>query len=120
MGRLLRGVTVAVGGRETADGEQSPVLNVFTRDGGGFRHRRATELMFAPRDEGEEPRHADSIWPIWNVLDLTPRARERPGLPRDALPVAAHEQATGRRQPRSRHLAWRPGITEGAMAMLGM
>ena len=60
---------------ETPEGEQSPVLNVFTRDGGGFRHRWATELMFAPRDEGEEPRHVDSIWPIWNVLDLTPGGR---------------------------------------------
>jgi predicted dithiol-disulfide oxidoreductase (DUF899 family) len=60
---------------ETPDGEQSPVLNVFTRDGDGFRHRWATELMFAPRDEGEEPRHVDSIWPIWNVLDMTPGGR---------------------------------------------
>ena len=60
---------------EGPDGEQSPVLNVFTRDGGGFRHRWATELMFAPRDDGEEPRHVDSIWPIWNVLDLTPGGR---------------------------------------------
>jgi predicted dithiol-disulfide oxidoreductase (DUF899 family) len=31
--------------------------------------------MFAPRDEGEEPRHVDSIWPIWNVLDMTPGGR---------------------------------------------
>jgi predicted dithiol-disulfide oxidoreductase (DUF899 family) len=60
---------------ETPDGEQSPVLNVFTRDGDRFRHRWATELMFAPREEGEDPRHVDSIWPIWNVLDLTPGGR---------------------------------------------
>src|SRR5215471_12377240 len=60
---------------ETPEGEQNPVLNVFTRDGDGFRHRWATELMFAPRDGGEEPRHVDSIWPIWNVLDLTPGGR---------------------------------------------
>jgi predicted dithiol-disulfide oxidoreductase (DUF899 family) len=60
---------------EGPDGEQSPILNVFTRDGNGFRHRWATELMFAPREEGEEPRHVDSIWPIWNVLDLTPGGR---------------------------------------------
>jgi predicted dithiol-disulfide oxidoreductase (DUF899 family) len=60
---------------ETPEGEQSPVLNVFTRDGDGLRHRWATELMFASRDEGEEPRHVDSIWPIWNVLDLTPGGR---------------------------------------------
>jgi predicted dithiol-disulfide oxidoreductase (DUF899 family) len=60
---------------ESPDGEQSPVLNVFTRDGDRFRHRWATELMFAPRDEGEEPRHVDLIWPIWNVLDMTPGGR---------------------------------------------
>ena len=67
---------------EAPDGEQSPILNVFTRDGDGFRHRWATELMFAPREEGEEPRHVDSIWPIWNVLDLTPDGRGNdPGFP---------------------------------------
>jgi predicted dithiol-disulfide oxidoreductase (DUF899 family) len=60
---------------EAPDGEQAPVLNVFMRDGDGLRHRWATELMFAPRDEGEEPRHVDSIWPIWNVLDMTPNGR---------------------------------------------
>ena len=60
---------------EGPDGEQSPVLNVFTRDGDRFRHRWATELMFAPRDEGEEPRHVDLMWPIWNVLDMTPSGR---------------------------------------------
>jgi predicted dithiol-disulfide oxidoreductase (DUF899 family) len=60
---------------EGPDGSQIPILNVFTRDSSGIRHRWATELMFAPRDEGEEPRHVDSIWPIWNVLDLTPDGR---------------------------------------------
>ena len=60
---------------ESPEGEQAPVLNVFTRDGDGFRHRWATELMFAPREEGEDPRHVDSIWPVWNVLDMTPDGR---------------------------------------------
>jgi predicted dithiol-disulfide oxidoreductase (DUF899 family) len=60
---------------ETPEGEQVPILNVFARDGDGFRHRWAAELMFAPRDEGIEARHVDSIWPIWNVLDLTPDGR---------------------------------------------
>jgi predicted dithiol-disulfide oxidoreductase (DUF899 family) len=60
---------------ETPEGEQAPILNVFVRDGDELRHSLATELMFAPRDEGEEPRHVDSIWPIWNVLDMTPGAR---------------------------------------------
>ena len=60
---------------ETAAGEQMPILNVFTRDGDQFCHAWASELMYAPRDEGMEARHVDSIWPIWNVLDLTPEGR---------------------------------------------
>jgi predicted dithiol-disulfide oxidoreductase (DUF899 family) len=60
---------------ETPEGEQIPILNVFVRDGSQFRHSWATELMFAPRDEGEDPRHVDSIWPIWSVLDMTPDGR---------------------------------------------
>jgi predicted dithiol-disulfide oxidoreductase (DUF899 family) len=60
---------------ETPEGEQMPVLNVFVRDGDRLRHSWATELMFAPGDEGEEPRHVDSIWPIWSVLDMTPEGR---------------------------------------------
>ena len=60
---------------ETPGGEQLPIVNVFTRDRDGFHHRWATEMMFAPGDEGEEPRHVDSIWPIWNVLDMTPDGR---------------------------------------------
>jgi predicted dithiol-disulfide oxidoreductase (DUF899 family) len=60
---------------EGPDGEQAPILNVFTREADGFRHRWATELMSAPRDEGEEPRHVDLIWPMWNVLDMTPGGR---------------------------------------------
>jgi predicted dithiol-disulfide oxidoreductase (DUF899 family) len=69
---------------ETPEGEQMPVLNVFVRDGTGIRHAWATELMFAPRDEGEDPRHVDSIWPLWSVLDMTPEGRgtdpDLPGL----------------------------------------
>jgi predicted dithiol-disulfide oxidoreductase (DUF899 family) len=62
-------------GAENEDGEQVPILNVFRRDGDRFRHFWATELMFAPRDEGLEARHVDAIWPIWNVLDMTPTGR---------------------------------------------
>jgi predicted dithiol-disulfide oxidoreductase (DUF899 family) len=67
---------------ETPEGEQLPILNVFVRDGDEIRHSWATELMFAARDEGEEPRHVDSIWPLWNVLDMTPDGRGTdPNLP---------------------------------------
>jgi predicted dithiol-disulfide oxidoreductase (DUF899 family) len=60
---------------ETSEGEQIPILNVFTRDGEQIRHSWATELMFAPREDGIEARHVDLIWPIWNVLDMTPEGR---------------------------------------------
>jgi predicted dithiol-disulfide oxidoreductase (DUF899 family) len=60
---------------EDPEAGQRPILNVFTRDGDGFRHRWATELMFAPRDEGQDPRHVDLIWPMWSVLDMTPAGR---------------------------------------------
>jgi predicted dithiol-disulfide oxidoreductase (DUF899 family) len=50
-------------------------MNVFVRDGDQLRHSWAAELMFAPRDEGQETRHVDSIWSIWSVLDMTPQGR---------------------------------------------
>ncbi|HEV3070727.1 MAG TPA: DUF899 family protein [Solirubrobacteraceae bacterium] len=61
---------------ENAEGAQIPILNVFVRNGKELRHAWATELMFAPREPGEDPRHVDSIWPIWNVLDMTPQGRK--------------------------------------------
>jgi predicted dithiol-disulfide oxidoreductase (DUF899 family) len=60
---------------ENTEGAQIPILNVFVRDGEELRHAWATELMFAPRDDAEDPRHVDSIWPIWSVFDMTPQGR---------------------------------------------
>lgn len=60
---------------EAADGSQLPMLNVFTRREGEVRHFWGTELLHAPWDPGQEPRHVDSIWPIWSVLDATPEGR---------------------------------------------
>ncbi|MDT0467067.1 MULTISPECIES: DUF899 family protein [Streptomyces] len=56
---------------ETPDGEQVPMLNVFSREQDGIHHRWGAELMF----DGGDSRHLDSIWPIWSVLDLTPDGR---------------------------------------------
>jgi 2,4-dienoyl-CoA reductase (NADPH2) len=77
-------------GAETPEGEQRPILNVFVRTGDRFRHSWATELMFAPRDEGQDPRHVDSIWPIWNVLDLTQEGRGTGS----SFPALRYEKAT--------------------------
>ncbi len=67
---------------ETADGGQLPLLNVFVREADHIRHSWASELLFAPRPPAGEPRHVDLVWPIWQVLDLTPAGRgEEPNFP---------------------------------------
>ena len=60
---------------ETDKGAQLPMLNIFTRRQGRIYHTYGTELLFAPADRGQDGRHVDSIWPLWNVLDLTPDGR---------------------------------------------
>ncbi|HEX4563164.1 MAG TPA: DUF899 family protein [Solirubrobacteraceae bacterium] len=60
---------------ESPEGEQAPILNVFAREGDQIRHTWASELFLAPREEGQSARHLDSIWPVWNVLDVTPEGR---------------------------------------------
>jgi predicted dithiol-disulfide oxidoreductase (DUF899 family) len=60
---------------EGSDGSQAPIFNVFTRRDGEIRHFWGSELMSAPTEEGQEPRHVDFIWPVWNVLDATPEGR---------------------------------------------
>jgi predicted dithiol-disulfide oxidoreductase (DUF899 family) len=58
---------------EAADGEQRSRLNVFVRSGGQIRHFYATEQIAQRPDWGD--RHVDLLWPLWNVLDLTPAGR---------------------------------------------
>jgi len=60
---------------EDPQGRQRPILNVFQRGHGEIRHVWATELAFTPADPGQGPRHVDLIWPLWGVLDLSPRGR---------------------------------------------
>lgn len=60
---------------ETADAAQMPMLNVFRRDGGTIRHFYGTELLYAKEEPGQNARHVDLIWPLWNVLDFTPQGR---------------------------------------------
>jgi predicted dithiol-disulfide oxidoreductase (DUF899 family) len=60
---------------EDAEGSQRPIMNVFARQGAKIRHVWASELAFAPRDPGEDPRHIDGFWPLWGILDLSPEGR---------------------------------------------
>ena len=57
------------------NGRQMTNANVFTKDGDEIRHFWGSEMVFAPRIEGGESRHVDLLWPLWNVLDMTPGGR---------------------------------------------
>jgi predicted dithiol-disulfide oxidoreductase (DUF899 family) len=60
---------------ETADGDQMPMLNVFHRDSDAIRHTWSSELLYAPTDPGQDPRHAGTIEPLFNLMDMTPDGR---------------------------------------------
>lgn len=59
---------------ETAQG-QWPMLNVFRRRGPEIFHSWGSELMFTRAEPGQNQRHVDMIWPLWNLLDLTREGR---------------------------------------------
>ena len=60
---------------ETAEGVQRPMLNVFRRDPDAIRHFWGSELLYAPTDGDQEPRHVGTLEPVWNLFDLTPEGR---------------------------------------------
>jgi predicted dithiol-disulfide oxidoreductase (DUF899 family) len=67
---------------EDAEGHQTPAMNVFVKKDGKVRHSWASELMFAKAGKGQSPRHVDMIWPLWNMLDLTPEGRGKDWYPK--------------------------------------
>jgi predicted dithiol-disulfide oxidoreductase (DUF899 family) len=61
---------------ESEDGtQQQPMLNVFHRDADAIRHVWGSELFYEPPDPGQDPRHGETIDPLWNLFDLTPEGR---------------------------------------------
>ena len=60
---------------EDPDGSQQPMLNVFHRDSGVIRHFWGSELLYAPTDAGQDPRHVGTIEPLFNLFDFTPEGR---------------------------------------------
>jgi len=61
---------------EAADGiQQLPAMNVFVRRGGKIRHFYNTELIYEDPPKGQNERHNDMMWPLWNLLDLIPEGR---------------------------------------------
>jgi predicted dithiol-disulfide oxidoreductase (DUF899 family) len=60
---------------ETPDGVQRPMLTIFRHDGDAIRHFWSSELLYAPTEPGQDPRHVGTLEPLWNLFDLTPDGR---------------------------------------------
>ena len=58
---------------ESDDGGQMPMGNVFVKRDGGVHHFWGSEMLHAGLVG--HPRHMDQMWPLWNILDLTPEGR---------------------------------------------
>lgn len=67
---------------EDAKGGQLPSLNIFRRRDGKIHHFYHTELLFAPSEPGQDGRHVDLLWPLWNLFDFTPEGRGKDWYPR--------------------------------------
>lgn len=61
-------------GFQTDDPSVVSCMNVFQKNDDGIFHFWASELLSRPMDSGH-PRHVDMIWPMWNLLDMTPGGR---------------------------------------------
>jgi len=57
------------------DGQQMPMMNVFRRDGDVVRHFWASEMLYAPSDPDQDPRHMGTLEMSWNLFDLMPEGR---------------------------------------------
>jgi len=42
---------------------------------GAIHHFYNTEFLYASSEPGQDSRHVDSIWPLWNLFDETPEGR---------------------------------------------
>ena len=62
-------------GAETSDADQRPMATVFVRRDDGIHHFWSSELLTAPPEQGQDPRHVDFLWPLWSILDRTPEGR---------------------------------------------
>jgi predicted dithiol-disulfide oxidoreductase (DUF899 family) len=67
---------------ENEKGAQLPMMNVFVKKNGELRHFYGSEVLYAPEGKGQNARHNDLMWPLWNVLDLTPEGRGRDWYPK--------------------------------------
>jgi predicted dithiol-disulfide oxidoreductase (DUF899 family) len=67
---------------EVENESQIPALNVFVRRGDKIHHFYNAELLYGAPPEGQDPRHVDPIWPLWNLFDFTPDGRGKDWYPK--------------------------------------
>ena len=60
---------------ESGDDDQYAMVTAFARHGSKIHHFWSSEAWFVPPEPGQNPRHVDFMWPLWAVLDRTPRGR---------------------------------------------
>jgi predicted dithiol-disulfide oxidoreductase (DUF899 family) len=58
-----------------ADGQQMPMMNVFRREGDRITHFWGSEMLDAPTEPNQDPRHLGTLEPSWNMFDLMPHGR---------------------------------------------
>jgi len=56
------------------------MMNVFRKTPDGIFHTWGSEIVSHPMENGH-PRHVDSVWLYWNLLDLTPDGRGEGSVP---------------------------------------
>ena len=59
----------------SAEDDDVPALNVFTRRDGAIRHFWSAEMGSVTADPGQDPRGAPDPMPLWTILDCTPEGR---------------------------------------------
>ena len=59
----------------SAEDDDVPAFNVFTRRDGTIRHFWSGEMSGSTADPGQDPRGAPDLMPLWNILDCTPEGR---------------------------------------------
>lgn len=72
---------------ESDDGSQLPMMSMFRKTEDGIFHTWASEMFYASNEDGQHPRHADQIWPLWNFFDLT-----ADGRPDDWFPAYSYDE----------------------------
>lgn len=50
-------------------------MSITSLADGVIRLHWASELIYAPSDPGQDPRHLGTVEPLWTLFDLTPGGR---------------------------------------------